>query len=301
MDLFEKLSGLAVRRLRREHLTALRDAYLKARKRLHPVMRVVYGTFDTADLRQHLERRIGSDFDILMVHSSVNHMKPMYRDDPLSLVKMLIEFCGPERTLVMPAFFFGDPAVGGVFETFRRNPRFDLRRTPSQMGLATELFRRSRGVIQSRHPVYRVSALGPMAEALIAGHESAGTPSGAGTPFDFMANHETQIVGIGKPFDVLTQVHHAEDLMGDAFPVPAHVGETLDVQLVCGQEDIKVRLTERGFEWQRDMLKLRQIMDNDRLQEWTFHHVPMFATRARDVTRCVSDAAIRGVTLYDPA
>ena len=40
-------------------------------------------------------------------------------------------------------------------------------------------------------------------------------------------------------------------------------------------------------------------MDHDKLQEWQFHHVPMFSTRAADVTASLLDAAKRGVTLYD--
>ena len=300
MDLFEKLSGFAVRHFKREQVTALREKYLIARRKLHPLMRAVYGTFDTNMLRRHLEERVGFDFEILMVHSSVNGMQPMYTGDPLSLVKMLIDYCGQERTLVMPAFYFGDPAEGGVFETFRKNPRIDIRRTPSQMGLVTELFRRSRGVVQSRHPLYRISALGPLADALVQGHESAATASGKGTPFDFMANHETLIIGIGKRFDVITQVHYAEDLLGDAFPVPRHVGQSMDLQVIDGKEELPFQLIQRGFDWQRNMWKLRQIMDRESLQEWNFHHVPLFATRAGDVTQSLVDAAQRGVTLYDP-
>ena len=140
---------------------------------------------------------------------------------PLDLVRMLVAFCGPSRTLVMPAFYFGDPAIGGAYATFKARPRFDLRRTPSMMGIATELFRRMDGVLQSRHPVYRMSALGPLARALTEGHEFAGSPSGRGTPFEFMAKHNALIIGIGKPIQVLTQVHHVEALMGDPAAMPA--------------------------------------------------------------------------------
>jgi hypothetical protein len=75
MSLLETVSGLAVRYLPQERLTALRERYLAARTKLYPVMRAVYGTFDVATLRAHLEQRIGTDFEILMVHSSVNNMK----------------------------------------------------------------------------------------------------------------------------------------------------------------------------------------------------------------------------------
>src|SRR5215813_8166227 len=244
MSLFETASGLAVRCLSRERLVALRTRYHSVRAKLHPVMRAVYGTFDTAALRAHLEQRLGAGFEILMVHSSVNNMQPMYTGSPLEFVQMLISFCEPHRTLVMPAFYFGDPAIGGTDKTFAAYPRLDLRRTPSQMGLATELFRRSKGVVQSRHPVYRVAALGPLAKELTEGHDSAGSASGRGTPFDFMAARETTIVGIGKRYEVLTQVHHAEDVMGDEFPVPRGSGGGIQMTLVDGQEEIPFRLAQ---------------------------------------------------------
>src|SRR5664279_3400398 len=250
MSLLETASGLAARYLRRERLLALREAYFSLRTKLYPVMRAMYGTFDSAALRDHLEQKIGSDFEILMVHSSVNHMKPMYTDSPLDLVRMLISFCGPNRTLVMPAFYFGDPAIGGAYATFKERPRFDLRKTPSMMGLATEIFRRSKGVVQSRHPVYRMSALGPLAIPLTQGHERAGSPSGRGTPFEFMAAHNTRIIGIGKPIQVMTQVHHVEDLMGDAFPVPCQSPEgELAMTLVDGEEEIPFHLAPRSLLW----------------------------------------------------
>lgn len=299
MSLFETASGLATRYLKRERLLALRTRYFALRAKLSPAMQAVYGTFDAAALRDHLEKKVGRDFEILMVHSSVNHLQPMYTGTPLELVRMLIDFCGSDRTLVMPAFHFGDPGLGGAHDAFEHRPRFDLRRTPSQMGLLTELFRRSKGVVQSRHPVYRTAALGPLANELTRGHERAGSPAGRGTPFDFMASHDTLILGIGKQYEVLTQVHHAEDVMGDDFPVPRARVAPLRMTLIDGKDEIPFEGTARSLAWRRNMWKLRAIMDREALQEWKFHHVPMFATRAAEVTAALIDAARRGVTLYD--
>lgn len=299
MSLFEKASGLAVRHLSEERLARVRNLYMATRRRFYPVMRRVYGTFDTTSLRSHLEATAGQDFEILMVHSSVNNMQPMFTGSALELLRMLIDFVGPERTLAMPAFYFGDPAVGHPPETFRARPRFDVRRTPSQMGLLTELFRRSKGVIPSRHPVYRICALGPMASALVQGHESAGGPAGLGTPFDFMANHDTLILGLGKHLEVLTQVRHPEYLMGEAFPVPAEPpGTPVPMTLVDGKVEIPFELRARTFEWPLEIGRLRRIMEPEQLREWRFHHVPMFATRAGAVTETLVAAARRGVTLY---
>ncbi|MGB0714030.1 MAG: AAC(3) family N-acetyltransferase [Gammaproteobacteria bacterium] len=300
MGVVEKLSGVLHRHLDAERMDRLRSLYFAGRRRLFPLMRMVHGTFGADDLVEHLRARFPEDFDVLMVHSSVNHMEPTYTGTPLDLVNALKTFCGPERTLVMPAFYFGDPEYPSVAATFAAKPRFDLRRTPSQMGLATELFRRTRGAFQSRHPVYRVSAFGPMAEELVRGHETAGTPSGTGTPFDFMAKHRTLILGVGKFSDVLTQVHHIEDVMGDEFPVPATSGEPIDLTVVDKGEDIPVRIGQRGFQWRRDMGRLYELMPKGALHEWRFHHVPMFSTHAHAVSESLEAAARDGRTLYIP-
>ncbi len=299
MTLYEAATSFALRYLPRDQFGALREQYFALRTKLHPVLRAAYGSFDSPALKAHLEQRVGHDFKILMVHSSVNHMKPMYDDNPLEFVQMLQEFCGPQRTLAMPAFYFGDSDVGGAGPTFEKNPRFDLRRTPSQMGLATEIFRRTKGVRQSRHPIYRISALGPLAETLTTGHETAEGGCGRRSPFDVMTAHDTLILGIGKPFEVLTHIHHVEDLMGANFPVPMSVGRDLAMTLVDGNEEIPFTLSPCGFMWKRNMWKLRDIMGPRKLQEWRFHHVSLFAAKARDVTETLLEAAKRGVTLYE--
>ena len=297
-SLFEAVSGLAVRYLPRERLLTLRENYHRARKRLYPLMRRLYGTFDVDDLRRHLEETVGHDYEILMVHSSLNHMLPMYTGSAIELMQMLVEFCGPERTLAMPAFYLGDPQIGNVVESYRRNPLFDVRRTPSQMGIVTELFRRSKGTLQSLHPTHRVAARGPLAENLTRGHALAGTAFGRGTPFEFMAQHNCRVIGIGKPFEVLSQAHQVEDLLGEDFPVPHTMTSVPVVLRDADNVDREYELRWRRFDWPRNMWKLREIMGAGLLRQWEFHHVPLFASRARDVTDALVDAARRGDTLY---
>jgi aminoglycoside N3'-acetyltransferase len=295
----ELISGLAQRHLGAAQRQRLRDLYLQARRRLEPLTLALHGRFGTEDLRRHLAERLDAPFEILMVHSSVNHMLPMYQGTPLELVRMLIDFVGPQRTLAMPAFYFGEPGLGAA-ATFRANPRFDLRRTPSQMGLATELFRRTPGVVCSRHPVYRVAAIGPLAAELTAGHERAETPAGLGTPFEVMARRDTCVIGIGKPLQVLTQAHHTEGAMGADFPVPFTETEPLAMTLVHGSEEVPFMLRGRRYHGRFDIWRLRQLLQPGTIAEWRFHHVPLFATRAGDVSRQLEAAARQGRTLYLP-
>jgi aminoglycoside 3-N-acetyltransferase len=298
VNVVQFVSGVARAHLGPAAWTTLRNGYLRVRDRAGPLIRAVQGSFTPAQFREHLEATLPRQWDILFVHSSVNGLQPMYRGGQLELLRTLIEFTGPDRTLAMPAFFFGDPAVGGAGETFARNPVFDLRRTPSQMGVLTEMFRRWPGALQSRNPVYRIAALGPLAKLLTSGHEHSTTLCGRGTPFATMAEHNALIVGIGKHYEVLTQVHHAEDVLGDAFPVPRSRPEPLPMTLIDGSERIEYALPLGGMEWRRDMWRLRTILPRGMIAEWSFRGAPMFATRAGDVSRALVEAALGGRTIY---
>lgn len=304
MDIAHKLSEFAVRHLPENQFLKLRTRYFALRRHLQPLEKLIYGTFSTQDLRCHLEEKLSCNFDILMVHSSVNHLYPAYTGTALELVQMLIDFCrSKDITLAMPAFYFGNPQIGNVNDTFRKQPEFDLKKTPSQMGLATEIFRRYKGVIQSRHPVYRVSALGPLAENLVNGHEFSASPAGIGTPFDYMANKsDTLIISLGKSFHVLTQVHHVDDAMGENFPVPRIPiadRSAIKVTVIDGDAAIPVTLMGNGIRWYFNITKLPTLLQKGDLTTWKFHNVPLCAARADKLTNSLIDTAKKGITLYD--
>ena len=300
MTILKNLSGAALRHLPRERVLALRTTYLGLRGKLSPLLKTMHGGFTTADLRAHLEVRVGQ-FEVLMVHSSLNFMHPYYEGIPADLLEMLVQFVGPNRTLVMPAFYLGDPELNNAIEHYRRTPRFDVRRTPSQMGILTELFRRRTGVKVSLHPTHRIAALGPLADEITAGHFAAGTTFGPGTPFDVMAAHDTAIIGMGKSSEVLTQVHHVEDLLGDEFPVPRRV-TPVEVTVIDSTKTARTySLRTPIFNRPRRMSKLRELMSQQRLEEWNFHNVAMFHTRAAWVTEDLLAAARHGQSIYEAA
>lgn len=303
MNFIHHGSKFLTERLPHERVRAIRAAYMGFKRRLNPLTKLIYGTFTTEEFREHLEEKVGRDFEILMVHGSMNHMSPMYSGSALELVKMLKEYCGPERTLVMPAFYFGSPEHGSIIETFQANPNFDLKRTASQTGIMTELFRRGRDVLQSRHPVYRVAATGPLADDLVRGHEEASAAAGVGSPFEFMARHDTLIIGIGKSFDVMTQVHFVEELLGEEFPaerIPAEQRSRTQVTVLDGGDQIPVVLQGNGIKWRFNIDRLPDLLQPGDLQCWRFHNVPLFAARAKTVTDRLVAAAKQGKSLYEP-
>jgi aminoglycoside 3-N-acetyltransferase len=293
------LYNLARRTMSQDRRNTLKRRIWRTRLRLAPLYRARYGTFGADELQAELARHVPPDTEIVMVHSSLEGLQPMYTGHIKGLVDALIELCGTNRTLAMPAFFFG----GRTFDAigyYRERPMFDVRHQPSEMGLLTELFRRRKDVCRSLHPIASVCALGPLADELTADHQLASTTFGEGTPFGRMAERRTAIVGIGTEyFRNLSQVHAAEDLLGERYPLTLRPS-TLPIQLTDFDGTVypyELTFNESVMGWRVERLK--RLLGPEELVQWRFHGAPLFVTSAARVTEVLIDAALRGETIYD--
>jgi len=115
-----------------------------------------------------------------------------------------------------------------------------------------------------------------------------------------MAKHNAQIIGIGKGFQVMTQAHHVESLMGESWPAPQTVLPNLPVIVVDGQAEIAMEIGGTQQLWTFNIWKLRKILRDEELNEWRYHNCQMFSARAKVVTDTLVKAAERGYTLYEP-
>ncbi len=270
------------------------------RRRSSPLLKGWYGTYDNADLEAELRKYIPPDFAILMLHSSISNMQPMYQGTAKDLLEFLLRFVGPERTLAMPAFFFGTPEL---FDRayYRQHPRFDVRRTPSQMGLVTELFRRRPDVVRSLHPTHSVCALGPLANELCATHQLSPCACGEFSPFGIMGLHKTIIVGLGvEYYRYLTQVHSMEQILGNRYPIPQEEEDPVRVDLVDKTGNIAhyemCRPPSRAFVLRIE--RLRNFVQPGDIKEWCFRGTMMSVTEAAKIDSAIRSAALRGQTLY---
>jgi aminoglycoside N3'-acetyltransferase len=289
------------RALSQERRTELKRLQGVARKRLAPLLSLVHGTFSTEELMAELKRRLPSEFEILMVHSSFDTFLPMYKGGAKELVGALVELCGPERTLVMPSFVMGGRTYDAA-AYFRSKP-FDVRVTPSEMGLVAEIFRRTPNVVRSLHPTCAVCALGPLGKELTSGHHLAEKGLGPDSPFGAMTRHRTAILGLGvEYYRCLTHAHTATQKMGDAFPIKFadHSTEVTLVDYDGSRHPYTLGLPDRSHKL--DLRVLWSLLSRDELTEWRFHGVTMFVIpEASVVTERLIEAAGRGVTIYGNA
>jgi aminoglycoside 3-N-acetyltransferase len=286
------------RSLSQKHRTELKRMQGQTRKQLAPFLTLIHGNFTAEQLVSELERRLPTNFDILMVHSSFDALLPMYQGNAKDLVRALVSFCGSSRTLVMPSFVMGGRDYDAA-AYFQSRP-FDTRTTPSEMGMIAEIFRRTPNVRRSLHPTCSVCALGPLANEVTTGHHLAKTGLGPDGPFGVMTRRRSTILGLGvEYFRCLTHVHNATQTMGDEFPIK-FINRTAQVKVIdydAREYEISIGLPDRSKKL--DLSVLGSVLSRDELVEWRFHGVPMFfVPEAALVTRRLVEAARRGITIY---
>jgi aminoglycoside 3-N-acetyltransferase len=278
----------------------LKGRVWRLRSRSAPLLKAWHGTYDGASLERELRARLPTDFEILMVHSSITDMRPMFEGTAQDVLNLLLRVVGAERTLVMPAFFFGTPELYHR-DFYRVHARFDVRRTPSQMGLVSELFRRAPGVTRSLHPTHSVCALGPLAHELVATHHLSPWACGELSPFGIMGRRKTAILGLGTQYyRSLTQVHAMEEILGDQFPVPRDPEPKLRVELIDPTGTIIPYEMSDPLSSQF-VLKLERFRDfagAGDIDEWSFKGTGFYLTVAAKVDAAIRSAASRGHTLY---
>ena len=179
-------------RLKAAASRALAPAVKQRLKRLIRTSQATLFPFTPDDLTRRLRQLGVARGDALMVHSAFDKFVG-FRGGPLEVIRALQDLLGPEGTLLMPTM----PFRGGAIEYARSDPVFDARHTVSQMGLITEVFRRSRGVVRSLHPTHSVAAWGRCAELMIAGHEQADTPCGRRSPYARLLEQDGKILLAG--------------------------------------------------------------------------------------------------------
>lgn len=119
----------------------------------------------------------------MIVHSSLSRLG-FVSGGAQAVVLALVEALGPDGTLMMPthsgdvsdpAEWRNPPVPEPWWETIRESmPAFRRDITPTRrMGAIVECFRHLPGVVRSDHPTVSAAALGPNADALVAGHELA--------------------------------------------------------------------------------------------------------------------------------
>lgn len=196
-----------------------------------------YGTFDGEELVAVLREAGVHDGDALFVHCSFNDLYT-FSGSSMDVLTALSDLVGKSGTLLMPAY---------TTNAVSKPPRlFDVIREPTYTGLVNELFRRSPGVIRSLHPRHSICGKGPMADALLSGHETCVRADGPDSPIDRLRRLDNaHILTLGLPRGYIPLLHWLEDLAPEKLPFPVHADEPV----ICQVQDINGRISV-VYDWQ---------------------------------------------------
>jgi aminoglycoside 3-N-acetyltransferase len=96
---------------------------------------------------------------------------------------------------------------------------FDVRKTPSYVGLLTEFARRQKGAVRSLHPTKSVCAIGLLAQELTNTHQNSRYPYDSCSPYYKLVDCSAKIVGLGTSTNRISFGYCVEDAMKSEFPV----------------------------------------------------------------------------------
>jgi aminoglycoside 3-N-acetyltransferase len=277
------------RRLNRELKGRLKSLRLSILQTAQPLSR--------AGLLEGL-RRVGVETsDTLLVHSSFDSFEG-FRGKAVDILQVLQEAVEPSGTLLMPTL----PFTGSAVEYVSKQPCFDVRTTPSRMGLLSELFRRSPEVIRSVHPTHAVAAWGASAPALIANHYEAATPCGRQTPYGRLLDHGGKILFLGTDISVMTFFHAVEEILEPRMPFSPFTQEVFSLQSRDMDGRLfttRTRLFDPYYSRQRNLEKLVPVLRQ--IGRWNQKRVArlnLILLRAQDVLQAAEILAGRGIFCY---
>jgi aminoglycoside 3-N-acetyltransferase len=178
---------------------------------------------------------------VVMVHAS-------WRPDngfcgrPVDLLGSLKSALGRQGLLVMPSLTYQNQSSK---EFLKQGRPMNVRRSPSHMGLLSEVFRRGAETRRSLSPTHPLLAWGDAAEAFLRDHDKALVPFGPDSPFRRLLDLGGKILTFDAPFSTVTFTHFLEDRIASSLPFPLYepepvLGTIVDYQGATREVPVKV-------------------------------------------------------------
>lgn len=257
-----------------------------------------YRAYDAAALQRRLAGMGIRPGDTLLVHSAFGPILG-FQGSPSALIDAFLAAVGPTGNLLMVSLPYGSSTSAYLKAT----RVFDVRNTPSKMGLVSETFRRRPGVLRSVHPTHPVLAHGPKAEWLVSGHEDCRYPCGPGTPFEKMLSLHGKVLFYGVTEYSFTFHHYLEDMVKDQLPFALYESQPYPITVIDGRGEARTR---EAYAFTREAITRRRVHilfdELDRRKQITRARVGntgMVLMALADTVACTREQARQGIYFYD--
>jgi aminoglycoside 3-N-acetyltransferase len=257
-----------------------------------------FRSYDEARLLRALRAAGVRSGDSVMLHGSFAR-EHGFKGSIEQLTNVFMDAVGPSGNLLMVSLPYRTSSI----DYLERFKQFDVRRTPSMMGLVSEFFRRRPDVIRSVHPTHPILAWGPDAKWFVEDHADCLYPCGPNTPFDRLAEVEGLVVFYNAPFGTFTFFHYLEHLVSTEVPFPVYTEAPFVVSVLDDRGEPR---TVNTYAYSREAIRRRrpEVLENalrasGLLIERKVGNTRLLAVRVRDAIDCVKRLSRQGTYFYD--
>lgn len=264
--------------------------YRKTRKKILPKL-------TEEQFRKTLQEKLNvKKGAVVFIHSSLANLNLSF--PPQKVLNILLDEVGEDGTLLMPCNHLKVRAE----EYLRSGGIFNVRKTPTVMGLLPELVRRHKRSYRSLHPTVSVVAIGKYAKELTETHHKSIYPFGEDSPYYKIINYNGIIIGLGlETGQCLSFIHCTEDILKDDFPVKIQldeifIGKTIDYQ---GNELQIETLASHPNSGHRDITPyIKKYIPDEICKDMKIKGVSFFTARSKDLLIEMNELALKGITIY---
>jgi len=170
--------------------------------------------------------------DAVMIHSGFTPSHG-FEGDVQTLISAFQTAVGPEGTLVMMTMPFKGMSA---YDWLAKGKVFKVKRSVSKVGIVTEVFRRSHGVIRSVHPTHPVAAWGRQAKEFTR-RVTEPVLFGPDSPFGRLVDMGGKVLLYDVPFRRMTFEHYLEDRIQSHLPVPLYRSQLIDTEVIDHEDN----------------------------------------------------------------
>lgn len=211
------------------------ETFVSLRKIYRKVLKTIYKPFSEEEFKSVLINRMDvHKGSVVFIHSSVDALNidfPVFR-----LLEILLETVGENGTIAFPAWHFTYRAE----EYLKKDLVFDVKRSPSVLGLLSELARRHPDAIRSIHPLNSIVAIGKYAQEIVSTHGNSIYPDDENSPFYKIMKHDGIIIGIGVDTNFISFVHCPEDVLKKQFPIKTRMERVFEAKVKLKDGSVKI-------------------------------------------------------------
>ncbi len=170
---------------------------------------------------------------VVFIHGSVDNLNISF--ESWRLLEILLETVGEDGTLVFPCWHFTYRAE----DYLNSGKIFDVKRSPSALGMLSEMARRYPGAHRSLHPTNSIVAIGKHAASITEFHHTDIYPCGEMSPYYRSMELGCIIAGIGVNANFMSFVHCPEDVLKQQFPVKTRLDKVFDAKVKTADGTLK--------------------------------------------------------------